>query len=219
MASTATETRTNITIGERLSRKPALLVKVRRLDDTLIEIFGKQTPIAWELTGEEPENWLSLHVGTPGKGECTRHPMESNLEKMAWLKNVFLDMKGCLHTIQRYLSEVEALYREIRIWISHSRPSYQIEEVSTTVEEALAGTYTAKKLLIRFRKKEVEVLPRGVWWITTEGRVDLVGEDAEHQLILSPPEGGWLWVEEGRTGGLHPLTGELFIQLVKDCMG
>ena len=68
--------------------------------------------------------------------------------------------------------------------------------------------------------QEVEVLPRGAWWVTTQGRVDVVGEDDyEHQLILSRPEGGWLWVQERPKVALHRLTGELLIKLVKDCMG
>ncbi len=220
MASAGTESRTSITIGERLRRKPALVSKVRRLDDTLVEIFGKKTPIDWELSGEEPENWLSLHVGAPGTGECTRYPPEALLENTSELKRILLNMKECLQVVQQYLSELEQLYQQIRTWLSQARPAYQVEEAPTTVEEVLAGNYTAKKLLIRFRKKEVEVLPRGAWWVTTEGRVDLVEEEnAEHQLILSRPEGGWLWVQERPRVALHPLTAELFIKLVKDCMG
>jgi len=219
MASARTESRTILTIGERLRRKPALLTKVRRLDETLTELFGNDTPIEWDLSEEEPENCLSLHVGASGTGECTRYFLESLLENASWLKTVFLDMKGCMHAVRRYLSELEQLYQQIRTWVSRSRSSFQIEEAPATVEEALTGRYTAKKLLIRSRKKVVEVRPRGVWWVTTEGRVDLVGEDDEYQLILSRPEGGWLWVQERPTVALHPLSAELFIKLVKDCLG
>jgi hypothetical protein len=220
MANARTESGNTITIGERLRRKPALVSKVRRLDDTLVEIFGEKTPIDWELSGEEPENWLSLHVGAPGTGECTRYPPESLLETTSELKSILLNMKECLQVVQQYLSELEQLYQQIRSWLSQARPAYQVEEAPTTVEEALTGKYSAKKLLIRLKRKEVEVLPRGAWWITTQGRVDLVGEDDyEHQLILSRPEGGWLWVEERPRVALHPLTAELFIKLVKDCMG
>jgi len=218
MASATTKSHTTITIGERLRRKRALVDKVRRLDATLLDIFGNQTPIAWELSGEEPENQLSLYVGTPFVGECTRHLPESLLGDTSSLRTVFLEMKECLQTLRQYLSELEQLYQQIRTWISQSRLPYQIEEGPTTVEEVLAGTYTARKLLIRLKKKVVEVLPRGVWWITTQGCVDLVYDDAEYQLILSKREGGWLWVQERPKVAMRPLTAELFIKLVKDLM-
>jgi hypothetical protein len=220
MASARTESGTTITIGERLRRKPALLAKVRRLDETLIEVFGKDTPIEWDLEPRDSGNELAFHVGEPGKGECTRSIPESLLDDTAGLKKLVVEMKGYLEVVQQYLREVEQLYQQMRTWLSQARPAYTVEEAPTTVEEVLSGNYTAKKLLIRFRKKKVEVLPRGVWWVTTEGRVDLVDEDDfEDQFILSRPEGGWLWVQERPKVDLHLLTGELFIKLVKDCMG
>jgi hypothetical protein len=219
MATTAIHARTAITIGARLRRKPALEARVRRLDDLLVQVFGADTPIEWDLSAEESINWLSLHVGAPGTGECTRHRPEPLLEDTDELKKLFLNMKGCLHAVQQYLSEVEELYQQIRVWISRSRSAYELEEALTTVEEALTGKYTARNLLIRLKKKAVEVRPRGRWWVTTEGRVDLAGDDAEYQLILSKPEGGWLWLEEKPRVALHLLTAELFIRLVKDCMG
>ena len=219
MASAVTESQITITIGERLGRNPALVSKVRRLDDTLVEIFGMDTPIAWDLVGGEPENCLSLHIGTPGRGECTRYPLESLLENTAWLKSVFVDMKSCLKRVQEYLRKLEALYQQIKTWVSRAATPYQVAEAPTAVEEAFTRKYVAKKCLIRFDKKEVEVRPRGVWWLTTDGRVDMVGKNEEYQLILSRQEGGWFWVEEAQTVALHRLTEEMFIRLVQDCMG
>jgi hypothetical protein len=219
MASAGTESQSTITLGQRLRRKPALLAKVRRLDETLTEVFGKDTPIEWDLEPAEKGNPLVLHVGEPGKGECTRSIPESLLDDTAGLKKLAVEMKGYLEVVQQYLREVEQLFQQMKTWLSQARPAYQVEEAPTTVKEVLSGDYTAKKLLIRFKKKKAEVVPQGVWWVTTEGCVALIDEDDfEDQFMLSHPEGGWLWVQERPKVDLHLLTGEVFLKLVKDCM-
>jgi hypothetical protein len=127
-------------------------------------------------------------------------------------------MKATLTVLRRWLREVDELFKQIRSWIAQYAPSFRVEEGKVIIEEADTGEYSARKLVIRAGKKTAEVRPRGAWWLTTEGRIDVVGSEQEFSLIFSRNEGGWLWVEEDADVTLRPLTGETFIRLVKDCM-
>jgi hypothetical protein len=217
MAGVTTETRLRMSLSRRLQENASLAAKVRGLEDMARSYLG-DTPIQWDLISNKPPV-LSIKAGTPGNGECTRRPFATMLEEKAAMERLFQDMKATLSVLRKWLREVAELFKQIRSWIARYAPSFRVEEGKVIINEALTGEYSARKLVIRAGKKTAEVCPRGAWWLTTEGRIDVVGPDREFSLILSHDEGGWLWVKEDADVTLQPLTGETFVRLVKDCMG
>ena len=203
-----------IHLSDRLRRNTALAAKAFELEDRLNRVFGENERI--DIDGRNQA--LTVKVGLPGHGECTRTIMEGNLVESIWLDNLFQEMKEALTILRTYLREVGALFQHIQTWLRRDLPNNRIEEVPLKVFEEFTGEYTTKKLVIHQGKRSVEIRPKGAWWITTQGRVDLLGKDQEQTLIFSRPEGGWLLVQEYPKVALIPLQGELLIQLVKQLL-
>jgi len=205
-----------IKLSKRLQKNAALASKALHLEDQLVQAFGEHEVIKLDLGAQELG--ITIKVGLPGEGECTRTILDSLLEESPWLENLFRDMKTVLSIVRTYLKEVSKLFQQIQTWMRRSLPSFHMEVVPISIVEALTGEYSAKTLILHHAKKRVEIRPTGAWWLTTDGQVVLVGHDQEHALILSKKEGGWLYVQEYPEVVLRPLSEEFFIKLVQDCM-
>jgi hypothetical protein len=205
-------------LGKRLQNDRPLAQKVRKLESVLRSIIGQEVPVEWDVVPHELAPYLELRLGSSGKGECTRGLPISSLENVAWLESVFRDMKATLDYLSNWLGEVEILFQKIRGWIVRSAPEFRIREARIKIDEAFSREYTTKELIIEDGEKSVEVRPIAAWSAGTEGRVDLIGSEQRHTLIFSRSEGGWLWVKEQKEVEFRPLTGDLFMTLVRDCM-
>src|ERR1043165_341423 len=128
MSATTINGRMPVRVGKRLEKNHQLAAKVRDLNEILRKILGVEIPAEWDLHAREPENVVSIHIGEPGRGECTRWIMESLLEKTPWLEGVFVDMKESLDIVRIFLAEVDKLFWDIRRWITQYAPSLKVGE-------------------------------------------------------------------------------------------
>jgi hypothetical protein len=145
---------------------------------------------------------------------------------------------------QRYIERLKDLYQEVEKWIKQK--GLVAKEQDIEINEEVPGRYKAPALTIQSEHGEqvAELLPIGAWIIGAEGRVDLIGkldrtnlvflqmggpvvkkslrdsigkvEEVSRPLFKGVSQAGWYWIGESRRGRAHPLTKELFLDLLSE---
>jgi len=145
---------------------------------------------------------------------------------------------------QSYIGWLKELYQEVKTWIKQK--DLVTEERDIEINEEVPGRYAAPELTIydKHKKQVVELVPVGAWIIGAEGRVDIIGKLDRANLVYLQPGGshvrnslydsngkteqvsrplfkgvdraGWYWIGESRRARAHPLTKELFLDLLSE---
>jgi hypothetical protein len=143
-----------------------------------------------------------------------------------------------------YVSRLNMLYSDVVKWIKDTDLKVSHDQVE--LHEEVIGSYKAPALVIQEAQgnKVVDLLPVGARIIGAEGRVDLVGrldrnnlvylktggpqittrvrtgadgsEESARPLFKGVERPGWYWIGETRLGRAHPLTKELFLDLLSE---
>ncbi len=145
---------------------------------------------------------------------------------------------------EEYIARLDELYSRVGTWIENTEMSVSLG--TTELNEEAPGRYKAPALTILDSqgKPLAELQPVGAWIIGAEGRVDLVGLLDRNSLIYLTTGGSqitaetqisdgnskgssqplfkgveqpdWYWIGESRLGRVHPVTQELFLDLLSE---
>jgi len=145
---------------------------------------------------------------------------------------------------EEYVSRLNELYSAVETWMEDT--DLKTSRGTVELNEEIPGRYEAATLKISGAqgKKVADLLPVGAWIIGAEGRVDLVGLLDRNSLVYLREGGphikmteserprdskewsrplfkgverpGWYWIGESRRGRAHPLTKELFLDLLSE---
>lgn len=145
--------------------------------------------------------------------------------------------------VDRYKKSLSMLYDEISQWVAERK--WRVDKTRDEIFEPRPGKYEVDKLKIVDENGAdlAEVLPGGAWIIGADGRADLKGpvekeilvyweegapivnpseegQSSEHgkkwRLFKGAEKEGWYWIEDRTRGKAHPLTKELFMDLVDE---
>jgi hypothetical protein len=213
-----------VELSDRL-RGTDLAERVNEYEPILHKEIGAMADVEWDV--REHQDYKGRHQlilrmkekHGPLKGEARAF---FDHDELGWREHMLrrlTDIKGSLERIGEWRESLEGLYRQIREWCQAAAPAWIIEERPITVEEVRPGEYQSIALRIVEGSHAVDVRPIGHQIVGADGRVDLEGEENRQILLLSHREGGWLWLDDRTVVRLRPLTGDLFIDLVRDCMG
>ena len=145
---------------------------------------------------------------------------------------------------KEYITRLDELYSRVGMWIENT--DLKVSRSVFELNEEVPGHYEAPTLTILdvSGKKLAELQPVGAWIIGAEGRVDLVGlldrnsliylttggpqittrarasagnpEESSQPLFKGVEQPNWYWIGESRLGRVHPVTQELFLDLLSE---
>jgi hypothetical protein len=211
-----------IELSERL-RGTDLADRVREYEPILRQEIGDFAAVDWDVTDDRGRLRFVLRMRPKDDGGLTGEAKAFfDAEEILWRERMarrLKEIKGDLVRLEEWRRSLETFYQTVREWCQSLAPTWAIERHPTTVTEVPPGEYRVTALRIIEGASAVEVRPIGHQVVGADGRVDLEGEENRQILLLSHREGGWLWVDERTVVRLRPLTAELFIDLVRDCMG
>ncbi|MCK4814595.1 hypothetical protein KA005_02400 [bacterium] len=145
---------------------------------------------------------------------------------------------------EEYISKIKQLYSEIENWVE--RKSFVAQKGEIEINEEIPGRYKVPSLSIQDQegKQVAELRPIGAWIVGAKGRVDLIGQFDQNNLVYMEAGGphiatsisiggekteekakplfkgidqtGWYWIEDKRRGRARLLNAELFMDLLSE---
>ena len=85
---------------------------------------------------------------------------------------------------EEWIKEVETFLEQIKCYFENYKESVVINEQSLTINEEYLGSYTSKKLIVRFNNDTVTFTPIGRNIIGAKGRVDMEGKAGKVKFVL-----------------------------------
>jgi hypothetical protein len=88
--------------------------------------------------------------------------------------------------LEEWLGYLEKLYSKIEGFLEQYISSGQIQREYRAVElnEENIGSYSARKMVLRIGRQEVDLVPVGTLLLGSKGRVDISGPSGKAQLLL-----------------------------------
>ena len=209
-----------IELSERLRRDARFVDAVVACEPILRKELGDSVNADWDIEGDDGQTTIALrlrdaHEGVGGQATTNFAPDE--LESHEGVGVRVHRARDAMVRVGEWRGQVAALFATLRTWLA-AEPEIRIQESPLIVREERSGEYSLAQLKLARAEKWAIVKPIGAWIVGADGRVDLVGAESKHNLVLSRREGGWLWIDDRTVVRLRPLTASIFLDLVRDCM-